>query len=93
LTPLVFAGLTKALLAIRRQTVSGLFDRIPGVGLPPGAIQIGKYIRYPDITGGLHTTAEGALTENQLKETDFSRGASGGCNQDPSKASGGSGNK
>jgi hypothetical protein len=43
---------------------------------------------YIDITGGIHLTPEGALSENQRLEGDFTRGASGGCPQDPSKATG-----
>jgi len=43
---------------------------------------------YEDITGGLHKTAEGALSENQRLEGDFTRSRSGGCPQDPSKATG-----
>lgn len=53
--------------------------------LPPGAIRVGDRIMYPDLVGGLHPTPGGAITENQRLEGDFSRGASGGCGQDPSK--------
>jgi len=35
--------------------------------------------------GGLHSTPGGAIGENMRVEGDQSRGASGGCNQDPGK--------
>jgi hypothetical protein len=43
---------------------------------------------YIDINGGIHLTPEGAISENQRIEADYTRGASGGCNQDPTKAKG-----
>jgi len=53
------------------------------------SINIGSKTRYPDIQGGLHRTPSEAISENQRLEPDFSRGASGGCSQDPSKVPGG----
>lgn len=52
--------------------------------LPKPQLDIDKI--YIDISGGIHTTPEGAISENQRLENDFFRGASGGCNQDPTKA-------
>lgn len=56
-----------------------------GGGFP--SIQVGGRTMYPDIQGELHTTPAEAILANQRLEPDFSRGASGGCNQDPDKAS------
>lgn len=58
-----------------------------GAGYP--SIQVGDRTMYPDNQGGLHTTPAEAIAANQRTETDFSRGASGGCGQDPSKVPGG----
>ena len=55
-------------------------DRPPQV--PPGAIPAGDGYLYPDNTGGTHRTAGDAIRENQRRESDQSRGASGGCGQD-----------
>lgn len=54
----------------------------PEPQLPVGGIQIGNQIMYPDLQGNLHPTAGGAINSNQRIEGDFSRGGSGGCNQD-----------
>jgi hypothetical protein len=43
---------------------------------------------YIDLNGGIHKTAEGALSENLRIESDYTRSRSGGCPQDPSKATG-----
>ena len=62
---------------------------IPGSGfgprIPLGGISVGRRIMYPDLTGGLHPTPGDAIRNNQRVEGDFSRGASGGCNQNPGK--------
>ncbi|MEK7472939.1 MAG: hypothetical protein AAB625_02790 [Patescibacteria group bacterium] len=50
--------------------------------IPQGGIQVGNGVMYPDLQGNLHPTAGGAINSNQGIESDFSRGASGGCNQD-----------
>ncbi len=56
------------------------------------SVTIGGKEYYPDNTGLLHSTVEGAISANQRMEPDLSRGASGGCGQDPSKASSGKSN-
>lgn len=52
--------------------------------LPDGARIVGGHVVYPDINGDLHRSAEEAIKSNQRVESDYSRGASGGCGQDPS---------
>lgn len=47
------------------------------------SVEVGGRTMYPDSHGGLHTTPSGAVAESQRTESDDSRGASGGCNQDP----------
>lgn len=60
-------------------------SRLPGAPkIPKPELDIDKI--YIDMTGGIHVTPEGAISENQRLEGDFFRGASGGCNQDPKKA-------
>ncbi len=54
----------------------------PG-GYPPGGIRAGNRNMYPDLQGYLHPNPGEALNENQRIEGDFSRGTSGGCNQNP----------
>lgn len=49
------------------------------------SIQVGGRTMYPDSQGMLHPTPGEAIGENQRVESDQSRGASGGCNQDASK--------
>lgn len=51
--------------------------------LPPGAIRVGNQIRYPDSQGDLHKNPQEAIRSNMRIESDYSRGASGGCGQDP----------
>ncbi|PJE69018.1 hypothetical protein COU96_02115 [Candidatus Shapirobacteria bacterium CG10_big_fil_rev_8_21_14_0_10_38_14] len=71
--------------------MSGPFG--PGFGNPFGnplgggfpSIQVGGRTKYPDIMGRLYDTPGQAIAANQRLEPDFSRGASGGCNQDPNK--------
>jgi hypothetical protein len=62
-----------------------------GLPLPPGAIPVGSGVMYPDLQGGLHPTPGAAIGENQRLESDFSRGVSGGCGQDPGKVPSGTG--
>lgn len=52
---------------------------------PPGSIPVGNGFRYPDLGGDLHRSAQEAIEANQRVEGDMSRGASGGCGQDPSQ--------
>ena len=52
--------------------------------LPDGAVQVGNRIMYPDLKGDLHPTAGQAINSNQRVESDYSRGASGGCGQEAS---------
>jgi len=65
------------------------FSDPPGGGypgpIPPGGISVGNTIRYPDLRGDLHRTPGDAINANQGMESDLSRGASGGCGQDPSR--------
>lgn len=58
-----------------------------GTSVPLGGIEVGKRIMYPDLGGDLHSTPEEALKANQRLEVERSRGASGGCNQDPDRIS------
>lgn len=53
--------------------------------IPQGGIQVGNQIMYPDTQGNLHPTPGQAINSNMNVERDFSRGASGGCSQDPAK--------
>ena len=48
-----------------------------------GETQMSEYHGYPDSQGWLHPTQEEALRENQRTESDYSRGYSGNCPQDP----------
>lgn len=50
------------------------------------SIQVGKHTMYPDNIGGLHKDPSEAIAENMRSESDLSRGASGGCGQDPDLA-------
>lgn len=62
------------------------FDRgLPEPPLPPGGIRVGNQVRYPDLQGDLHSTPGDAIDANRRLESDYSRGASGGCGQDPSR--------
>lgn len=45
---------------------------------------------YPDTNCRIHTDPRSALNENMRVEDDYSRSASGGCNQDPERVSSGS---
>ena len=56
--------------------------RIPPIQIPVGGIQVGNTVMYPDLQGNLHPTANDAINSNQRVESDYSRGGSGGCNQD-----------
>lgn len=47
------------------------------------SVQVGGRTMYPDNQGFLHSTPSGAVSEDMRTETDMSRGASGGCGQDP----------
>ena len=58
---------------------------LPTTQLPVGAIPVGNTVMYPDLQGNLHPTASQAINSNMRIESDFSRGASGGCTQDPGK--------
>ncbi len=49
------------------------------------SVQVGNTVMYPDNQGNLHTTPQGAISENMRTESDYSRGAAGGCSQDPAK--------
>lgn len=42
-----------------------------------------EYPGYPDSQGWLHPTPEEAIRENQRTESDYGRGNTGGCTQDP----------
>jgi len=53
-----------------------------GQQIPQGDIPVGGRIMYPDLQGNLHNTPGGAINSNQGIESDYSRGGSGGCNQD-----------
>ena len=55
----------------------------PDRPVPPGAVPAGEGYMYPDMQGDLHKTPEEAINANQRFERDYSRGASGGCSQDP----------
>ncbi len=46
------------------------------------SIEVGGYTMYVDNQGGLHTEARDAIGENMRTESDYSRGAAGGCGQD-----------
>ncbi len=50
--------------------------------IPQGGIQIGNRVMYPDLKGDLYPTPGAAINSNQGIESDYSRGGSGGCNQD-----------
>lgn len=50
--------------------------------LPPGAVQVGNTVGYPDSNGVIHSTPNAAINSNQVNESSLSRGGSGGCNQD-----------
>jgi len=56
--------------------------KLPG-SIPLGGIRVGNGIAFPDLQGNLHSTPDGAIAANQGLESSFSRGASGGCPQDP----------
>ena len=58
---------------------------LPTTQLPVGAIQVGNTVMYPDLQGNLHPTPGQAINSNMGIESDLSRGASGGCTQDPGK--------
>jgi hypothetical protein len=60
-----------------------MFNNPFGPPVPPGAIPAGNGFLYPDLNGGLHKTPGDAIAENQRLESDYSRGASGGCGQTP----------
>lgn len=49
------------------------------------SVQVGNQTMYVDSQGGLHKEPSDAIAENMRVESDQSRGASGGCNQDPAK--------
>jgi hypothetical protein len=49
------------------------------------SVEVGNSKMYIDNQGNLHKTPEGAITENQRTESDFTRGAAGGCSQDATK--------
>lgn len=57
-------------------------DPPPDRQIPPGAIPVGNGYQYPDMQGDLHKTPGEAINSNQRIESDYSRGASGGCGQD-----------
>jgi hypothetical protein len=59
-------------------------------GRYPSTIVGGRRM-YIDSTGGLHPTPASAINESMRIEGDLSRGAAGGCGQDPSRAPGGRG--
>jgi len=61
----------------------------PGNPIPPGGIRAGDRTMYPGLDGYLHPRPNDAINENQRIEGDFSRGASGGCNQDSRNIPGG----
>lgn len=50
--------------------------------LPEGARIVGGRVLYPDMNGELHNSPQEAINSNQRVESDYSRGASGGCGQD-----------
>jgi hypothetical protein len=54
-------------------------------GLDPSRT-FGPQTFYPGIDGVLYTSKEAALRANMGVESDYTRGASGACTQDPSKA-------
>jgi len=58
-------------------------EPLGGPPRPPGGIPAGNRIMYPDLQGGLHPDPSEAIRANQRIEGDFSRGASGGCGQNP----------
>ena len=60
-----------------------------GGPVPRGAIVVGSKIMYPGTSGTIHPTAADVLRQNQAMESDFSRGAGGGCPQRPDSAPGG----
>jgi hypothetical protein len=53
------------------------------------SVRVGSHIMYLDNEGWLHPTPAAAINEDMRKESDVTRGGSGGCNQDPSRAPGG----
>ncbi len=63
--------------------MDGPFGSSPFDPMPPGGIPVGGRVRYPDQQGDLHQTPGDAIEANQRIESDYSRGASGGCSQDP----------
>lgn len=48
----------------------------------------GPQTYYPGIDGLAYFDPSKAIEANQRVESDYTRGASGGCNQDPSRLSG-----
>ncbi len=49
------------------------------------SVKVGNGYMYQDNQGNLHKTADAAINENMRTESDYSRGAAGGCGQDPAK--------
>lgn len=59
------------------------------LGQPPlGGVHVGNGVGYPDSEGWIHPTPGQAVEENQRRESDQSRGGSGGCPQDPCQVPG-----
>lgn len=58
---------------------------LPTTQVPVGAIVVGNTVMYPDLQGNLHPTPGQAINSNMRVESDFTRGGSGGCTQDPGK--------
>lgn len=54
--------------------------------LPPGAIQVGNSIGFPDSNGVLNSSLKGTLDQNIGGEKGMSRGGSGACPQDSDNA-------
>jgi hypothetical protein len=79
--------------------VFGPFGPPGGPGFPgesPGASALRRRLGIPridelyvDVGGDTHLTPGEAIEANRRLEGDFSRGASGGCGQDPSLVPGG----
>lgn len=77
----------KTVNKVQGEYMPGPFGPPPGGpgGPPPDPFgtDVGSRRMYPDLQGNLHPTPGGAINSNQRIESDYSRGASGGCNQDP----------
>lgn len=56
---------------------------MPGINTGVPSIQVGERTMYPDNSGGLHTKPSEAIAANMRDEAATSRGAAGGCPQDP----------